>query len=146
MSTTTKKSNSIIGLYILLTNYHWNFSRQLFFYTCMYIIVSCNWFCFFKPVQVFSSHLPHICHLLLQTLVWTKGRVEMFLFYLCFVENLRKLWKVEHDLLKRLYPSIMSADMEYPTDLFFIDVVPVPATKFRPVSNCMIIIYIYLLL
>ncbi|XP_053397077.1 DNA-directed RNA polymerase I subunit RPA1-like [Mercenaria mercenaria] len=49
-------------------------------------------------------------------------------------ENLRKVWKLESELLKQMYPSLMSTDMEYPTDMFFVEVVAVPPTKFRPIS------------
>jgi hypothetical protein len=60
--------------------------------------------------------------------------------YFCFLESLRKVWKLESEVLKRMYPSIMSAaDLECPTDIFFVEVVPIPATKFRPVSNWILV-------
>lgn len=49
-------------------------------------------------------------------------------------EHLREVWKCDSELLKELYPCLKECDLENPTDMFFIEVVPVPPTKFRPIS------------
>lgn len=50
--------------------------------------------------------------------------------------HLRQLWENEGTLLHRLYGSVCSnsENTDSPADIFFLDVVPVPASKFRPVS------------
>ena len=53
--------------------------------------------------------------------------------------QLRLLWSVEHDILKRVFGAldlvVQATRYEHPTDIFFLDVLPVPPSRFRPVSG-----------
>ena len=51
-------------------------------------------------------------------------------------EHLRKVWALESQLLKMCFPVLnihVLGDGGYPTDVFFLETVPVPPTRFRPV-------------
>ena len=50
-------------------------------------------------------------------------------------EHLNKLWRNNSVLLKRLYPTLCVTSSKHPMDIFFWDVIPVPPSRFRPVSN-----------
>ena len=54
-------------------------------------------------------------------------------------EHLRKVWEQDAVLLKRLYSSLAASSEKNPVDIFFLDIVPVPPTKFRPVSWLLIL-------
>ena len=49
-------------------------------------------------------------------------------------DHLRKVWKQDAVLLKRLYSSLATSPAENPADIFFLDIIPVPPARFRPVS------------
>ncbi|XP_051174534.1 DNA-directed RNA polymerase I subunit RPA1 [Leptopilina boulardi] len=49
-------------------------------------------------------------------------------------EYLRKLWKNEKEVLKVIVPALKLIKMEYPTDIFFNNVILVLPTIFRPIS------------
>ncbi|XP_076249165.1 RNA polymerase I subunit RpI1 [Calliopsis andreniformis] len=49
-------------------------------------------------------------------------------------EYLRKLWENEKDFLKVIIPCFGMVDIEYPTDIFFFEVIPVLPPIVRPVN------------
>lgn len=49
-------------------------------------------------------------------------------------EYLRKLWEYEKDFLKVIIPCFGMVDIEYPTDIFFFEVIPVLPPIVRPVN------------
>lgn len=49
-------------------------------------------------------------------------------------EKLRKIWIQSSDLIQELMPVLKNTDLEYPTDLFFMDVVLVTPPKTRPIN------------
>ncbi|XP_012224577.2 DNA-directed RNA polymerase I subunit RPA1 [Linepithema humile] len=49
-------------------------------------------------------------------------------------EYLRELWKNEKDFLKLIVPCLDLVDIEYPTDVFFFEVIPVLPPIVRPVN------------
>lgn len=49
-------------------------------------------------------------------------------------EYLRKLWSNEKDFLKIIVPCLELVDIEYPTDIFFFEVIPVLPPIVRPVN------------
>ncbi|EFN81707.1 DNA-directed RNA polymerase I subunit RPA1 [Harpegnathos saltator] len=49
-------------------------------------------------------------------------------------EYLRKLWNNEKDFLKLIIPCLDLMDIEYPTDVFFLEVIPVLPPIVRPVN------------
>lgn len=49
-------------------------------------------------------------------------------------DYLRKLWQNERDFLKVLIPCFGMVDIEYPTDIFFFEVIPVLPPIVRPVN------------
>ncbi|OAD54192.1 DNA-directed RNA polymerase I subunit RPA1, partial [Eufriesea mexicana] len=49
-------------------------------------------------------------------------------------EYLRKLWQNEKDFLKVIIPCFGMVDIEYPTDIFFFEVIPVLPPIVRPVN------------
>lgn len=49
-------------------------------------------------------------------------------------EYLRKFWENEKDFLKVIMPCLESVEIEYPTDIFFFEVIPVPPPIARPVN------------
>ena len=48
-------------------------------------------------------------------------------------DHLREVWKQDGVLLKRLYSSLATSPAKNPVDIFFLDIVPVPPSRFRPV-------------
>lgn len=50
-------------------------------------------------------------------------------------EYLRRLWNNEKDFLKLIIPCLDLTDIEYPTDVFFLEVVPVLPSIVRPVNQ-----------
>jgi DNA-directed RNA polymerase I subunit RPA1 len=50
-------------------------------------------------------------------------------------DHIRALWSVDHELLGRLFPVLRSAGApQHPTDLLFLEVLPVPPPRARPVQ------------
>ena len=49
-------------------------------------------------------------------------------------DHLRQVWQKDQQVLRCLFHFLSDSGSEYPTDAFFIEVVPVPPSKFRPVS------------
>lgn len=49
-------------------------------------------------------------------------------------DHLRQVWQKDQQVLKCLFHFLSGSSADYPTDSFFIDVVPVPPSRFRPVS------------
>ncbi|KAL6257208.1 hypothetical protein P5V15_012135 [Pogonomyrmex californicus] len=49
-------------------------------------------------------------------------------------EHLRQLWNNEKDFLKVIVPCLELVDIEYPTDIFFFEVIPVLPPIVRPVN------------
>jgi DNA-directed RNA polymerase beta' subunit len=59
--------------------------------------------------------------------------IVAFLYFL-IRDHLRKIWINEKEFMTALSPVLGSCDMEHPTDSFFLDMIPVPPPKVRPVS------------
>lgn len=49
-------------------------------------------------------------------------------------DHFRRVWEADQNVLQELYPSLKDIELKNPTDLFFLNVMPVPPTKFRPVG------------
>lgn len=49
-------------------------------------------------------------------------------------DHLRELWRTEKELFGRLYPVLMSTNIKHPTDVFFLDIIPVIPPRYRPVN------------
>lgn len=49
-------------------------------------------------------------------------------------DHVREVWKHDAVLLKRLFSSLATSPAENPVDIFFLEIVPVQASRFRPVS------------
>ncbi|XP_034242547.1 DNA-directed RNA polymerase I subunit RPA1 [Thrips palmi] len=49
-------------------------------------------------------------------------------------DHLRGLWNNEKQFMAEVMPILKDRDLEYPTDLFFFDVIPVPPPNVRPVN------------
>lgn len=50
-------------------------------------------------------------------------------------DHLRLVWKNNHDFLIKLFPFLGKIKLsEVPTDVFFLDVIPVPPSRFRPLN------------
>jgi DNA-directed RNA polymerase I subunit RPA1 len=47
---------------------------------------------------------------------------------------LREVWNNDRELFGRLFPVLKTTNCENPTDVFFLDVVPVMPPKFRPMN------------
>ncbi|XP_067005797.1 DNA-directed RNA polymerase I subunit RPA1 [Anabrus simplex] len=47
---------------------------------------------------------------------------------------LRDIWKQEQDLITALAPVLKNSSTDFPTDIFFLDIIPVPPPKSRPVN------------
>ena len=47
-------------------------------------------------------------------------------------DHFRSVVKNDPDLLQQLYPVMKSSELKHPTDIFFLDVLPVPPPKSRP--------------
>ena len=56
-------------------------------------------------------------------------------------DHLRQVWQKDQQVLRCLFHFLSDSGSEYPTDSFFIEVVPVPPSKFRPVS-ALLLLYI----
>lgn len=50
-------------------------------------------------------------------------------------QHLRTLWTNDKELLRHLFKALSLNATDWSTDIFFLDVVPVPPSRFRPVSN-----------
>lgn len=48
-------------------------------------------------------------------------------------QYLRKIWEVEKEFLLEVIPVLQDIKIEYPTDIFFFDVIPVTPPNARPV-------------
>ena len=48
---------------------------------------------------------------------------------------MQKLWQNDMVMFGYLYPALKAIKCEHPTDVFFINVVPVVPPKFRPISR-----------
>lgn len=60
---------------------------------------------------------------------------EFIVFHsVSFREHLREVWKSDKNLFCRLYPVLEKTKCRFPTDVFFLDVIPVIPCKFRPVN------------
>lgn len=57
-------------------------------------------------------------------------------------QYLRKIWEMEKNLLMEVIPLLKTIKSEYPTDIFFFDVIPVTPPNMRPVS-CVIFFVMY---
>ena len=49
-------------------------------------------------------------------------------------EHMRRLWFNDKALLRHLYKALSLNVTDMSTDIFFLDVIPVPPSRFRPVS------------
>lgn len=49
-------------------------------------------------------------------------------------QHVRGLWKNDKSLLQHLFKALSGALTDQPTDIFFLDAIPVPPSRFRPVS------------
>ena len=49
-------------------------------------------------------------------------------------DHMREVWNQDAVLLRRLYSSLATSPSQNPIDIFFLDIVPVPPSRFRPVS------------
>ena len=54
--------------------------------------------------------------------------------FLWIREHFREVWKNDENLFKSLFPVLKSTNCQYPTDIFFLEVIPVTPPKFRPVD------------
>lgn len=61
--------------------------------------------------------------------------VQKYLTPLEAKENLRLVWLKESEFLSALFPVLGHSKDACPTDLLFVDTVPVPPPKNRPVSK-----------
>ena len=52
--------------------------------------------------------------------------------------HLRSVYQADKDVLCEAYPVLKSTACEFPTDIFFLEAVAVPPTKFRPVCKILI--------
>lgn len=50
-------------------------------------------------------------------------------------QHVRGLWKNDKSLLQHLFKALSGALTDQPTDIFFLDAIPVPPSRFRPVSR-----------
>ena len=48
-------------------------------------------------------------------------------------EHMRKLWQNDEVMFGYLYPALKAIKCDNPTDVFFINVIPVVPPKFRPI-------------
>lgn len=49
-------------------------------------------------------------------------------------DHLREVWKYDKEVFCQLYPVLSKTNTEHPTDVFFLEVIPVIPNKFRPVN------------
>ena len=47
-------------------------------------------------------------------------------------DHFRSLYATDHDLLRHLFPVMKRSDLKHPTDVLFLEVVPVPPPRARP--------------
>ncbi|WAR08047.1 RPA1-like protein, partial [Mya arenaria] len=47
-------------------------------------------------------------------------------------DHFRKVWSADGVVLQEVYPVLKHSGLEFPTDIFFLEAIPVPPTKFRP--------------
>ena len=61
---------------------------------------------------------------------------QSYLTPLMAKDHLRKLWKNDRDLLRHVMGALNIADAhaQHPTDVFFLDTMPVCPSRFRPVG------------
>lgn len=57
-----------------------------------------------------------------------------FICYFCVRQVLRQVWAVEKQLLLQVVPLLQSIHTQYPTDVFYFDIIPVTPPNLRPVS------------
>ncbi|WAR08028.1 RPA1-like protein, partial [Mya arenaria] len=50
-------------------------------------------------------------------------------------DHFRKVWSADGVVLQEVYPVLKHSGLEFPTDIFFLEAIPVPPTKFRPISE-----------
>lgn len=48
-------------------------------------------------------------------------------------DHLRQVWQKDQQVLKCLFNFLSDSETDYPTDAFFIEIIPVPPSRFRPV-------------
>lgn len=58
-------------------------------------------------------------------------------------EHFREVWTADGDTLGQLFFSLNGTQLKYATDLFFLDVIPVTPTRFRPV-RCVLLFHDYM--
>lgn len=63
-----------------------------------------------------------------------KSKDVILLTALKIKEHMRLVWSKDNALLLELFPMLRFTELDYPTDIFFMDVVPVPPNRFRPIS------------
>ena len=49
-------------------------------------------------------------------------------------EHFREVWKNDQSLFEALFPVLRNTKNQYPTDIFFLEVIPVTPPRFRPVD------------
>lgn len=49
-------------------------------------------------------------------------------------DHLRQVWKHDENIFCQLYPVLAKTTTEHPTDVFFLEIIPVIPNKFRPVN------------
>jgi hypothetical protein len=59
--------------------------------------------------------------------------IVKFNLFIVYRDYLRSLWVEEQKFLEAVYPVLKESDLEYPTDLFFIQTIPVIPPSMRPV-------------
>ena len=47
-------------------------------------------------------------------------------------DHFRSLYSTDHDLIKHLFPVMKGSSLKYPTDVLFVEVLPVPPPRARP--------------
>ena len=47
-------------------------------------------------------------------------------------DHFRSLYSTDHDLLRHLFPVMKRTDLKHPTDVLFLEAVPVPPPRARP--------------
>ena len=50
-------------------------------------------------------------------------------------DHFRQVWTADGNILQEVFSSLKNTGLEFGTDLFFLDVIPVPPSRFRPVSS-----------
>lgn len=48
---------------------------------------------------------------------------------------MRKIWKAEREFVEQIVSVLKDIDSQYPTDVFYFDILAVPPPNVRPVSN-----------